>query len=222
MALVREKTMISRSLSDSFFLLLFMWGSHHHGGEAGDTRVQFGQFYSFYNFTVLERYEKHWQRMFLDGLAGPGRMSCLGQCWPSRHILPHHAADGCSRQVSSANSVIITKSKRKWSKMTLKCVAGGASPPLPPRAGQHRPSVQQDSQVKPQNKYFTGRFKERFYSHNTSKKDNFQSVFFPDVLEGKDFVGALVEKLRRLNQHSPSWPDRRLWTNHCRIWSPMS
>ena len=36
-------------------------------------------------------------------------MSCLGQCWPSRHILPHHAADGCSRQVSSTNSVIITK-----------------------------------------------------------------------------------------------------------------
>ena len=50
--------------------------------------------------------------------------------------------------------------------MTLKCVAGGASPPLPPRACQHRPSVQQDSQVKPQNKYFTGRFKERFYSQN--------------------------------------------------------
>ena len=50
MALVREKTMISRSLSDSFFLLLFMWGSRHHGGEAGDTRVQFGQFYSFYSF----------------------------------------------------------------------------------------------------------------------------------------------------------------------------
>ena len=67
-------------------------------------------------------------------------------------------------QSSSPNSPSI----RKWSKMTLKCVAGGASPPLPPRAGQHRPSVQQDSQVKPQNKYFTGRFKERFYSHNTS------------------------------------------------------
>ena len=66
---------------------------------------------------------------------------------------------------------------RKWSKMTLKCVAGGASPPLPPRACQHRPSVQQDSQVKPQNKYFTGRFKERFYSHNTSKRQLSKCVF---------------------------------------------
>ena len=69
--------------------------------------------------------------------------------------------------------------------MTLKCVAGGASPPLPPRAGQHRPSVQQDSQVKPQNKYFTGRFKERFYSHNTSKRQLSRCVFFQTCSKGR-------------------------------------
>ena len=76
-------------------------------------------------------------------------------------------------QSSSPNSPSI----RKWSKMTFKCSAGGASPPLPPRAGQHRSPVQQDSQVKPQNKYFTGRFKERFYSQNTSKRQLSKCVF---------------------------------------------
>ena len=42
-------------------------------------------------------------------LAGPGGMSCLGQCWPSWHLLPHHTAPSCSHQVNllSINTIAI-------------------------------------------------------------------------------------------------------------------
>ena len=52
-------------------------------------------------------------------------------------------------------------------------------------------------------------------------KSSFPTQRFAGVLEGRVWAVGLVEKLRQLNQLSPSWPALRRWINPCRIWFPI-
>ena len=54
-------------------------------------------------------------------LAGPSRMSCLGQHWPSWHLLPHHTAPGRSHQVSLVLINIIVIEMQVIPKLPLVC-----------------------------------------------------------------------------------------------------